>query len=364
MYRRKFKAMEDELQCKVWEDKEIKFDVPHLQKRLRNGENILFTVHHVEDTKGNPGDIGKLLTTNLRIIWFSTNHKKYNLSVGFSKIITMTTKTVISKIRGSCPALYILAAGATTRFEFVFSDVSLDPKTRSAFTGLFDIYRLYQQTYLYREMKLRGAILQNSQLIILPDEQVYTQMHGVWNLSSDQGNLGSFIITNVRLVWFADLNETFNISLPFIQIGSIKIRDSKYGAALVIQTTETAGGYVLGFRIDPGEKLHEIYKELLSLHAVFCENPNFGVKYNVSEREAEEEMQSNQFSVGDYEEIDDQQDSELNSKLHSYIVGGAFGTGSSNQQREPVYCKELGFSIEKIRDGYTLQDLWNVTGKE
>ena len=28
------------------------------------------------------------------------------------------------------------------------------------------------------------------------------QYEGVWNLSSDQGNLGSFIFTNVRIVWF------------------------------------------------------------------------------------------------------------------------------------------------------------------
>ena len=34
----------------------------------------------------------------------------------------------------------------------------------------------------------------------------------------EQGNLGTFIITNVRLVWFADMNENFNISLPYLQI--------------------------------------------------------------------------------------------------------------------------------------------------
>lgn len=35
---------------------------------------------------------------------------------------------------------------------------------------------------------------------------------GVWNLSSDQGNLGTFYITNVRIVWFANLAENFNVS--------------------------------------------------------------------------------------------------------------------------------------------------------
>lgn len=75
---------------------------------------------------------------------------------------------------------------------------------------------------LYRELKLRGAVVQNKQLKILPLEQVFTTLHGVWNLSSDQGSLGTLIISNVRIVWFADMNEGFNISLPYLQIESVR----------------------------------------------------------------------------------------------------------------------------------------------
>lgn len=74
---------------------------------------------------------------------------------------------------------------------------------------------------MYRELKLRGSIVKNKQLQILPLEKILTTEHGVWNLSSDQGNLGTFIITNVRLVWFADMNEHFNISLPYLQIAMV-----------------------------------------------------------------------------------------------------------------------------------------------
>jgi Bardet-Biedl syndrome 5 protein len=41
----------------------------------------------------------------------------------------------------------------------------------------------------------------------------------VWNLSSEQGNLGSFYITNVRLVWFSSVNDGFNVSIPYMQVG-------------------------------------------------------------------------------------------------------------------------------------------------
>lgn len=64
--------------------------------------------------------------------------------------------------------------------------------------------------------------MQNKQLKILPLEQVFTTLHGVWNLSSDQGSLGTLIISNVRIVWFADMNEGFNISLPYLQIESVR----------------------------------------------------------------------------------------------------------------------------------------------
>lgn len=83
--------------------------------------------------------------------------------------------------------------------------------------------RAYASSRLYRELKMRGAIVQNKQLRILPLEQIYTTQHGVWNLSSDQGNLGTFVITNVRMVWFADMNEGFNISLPYLQIATVSI---------------------------------------------------------------------------------------------------------------------------------------------
>lgn len=49
----------------------------------------------------------------------------------------------------------------------------------------------------------------------------------------------------------------------------------------VIQTAKTAGEYVLGFRIDPQDRLHEMYKEISSLHAIYSETPIFGVNYEM-----------------------------------------------------------------------------------
>jgi hypothetical protein len=46
--------------------------------------------------------------------------------------------------------------------------------------------RAYTSSKMYRELKLRGAIIHNKQLKILPLEQLYQTVPGVWNLSSDQ----------------------------------------------------------------------------------------------------------------------------------------------------------------------------------
>lgn len=205
------------------------------------------------------------------------NFGEVQIKDSLAKQITFNLKLKV-KLFLPVEALYILTATPKQRFEFIFTDHGTNP---AHFSPLFEIYKSYQSTTLYRELKLRGSILTDGQLGILPQEQVYSQLSGVYNLSSDQGNLGVFIITNIRLVWFADSNESFNISLPYMQIVNLRIRESKYGLALVIQTAQTAGNYVLGFRIDPQEKLHEVYKELSSLFAVYSQTPIFGVNYEL-----------------------------------------------------------------------------------
>jgi Bardet-Biedl syndrome 5 protein len=122
------------------------------------------------------------------------------------------------------------------------------------------------------------------------------QVVGVWNLSADQGNLGTLYITNVRVVWFANLAENFNVSIPHIQVvsvlsndtplyvdviqKSVRVRESKFGLALVIDTLPQSGGYILGFKIDPKEKLYEIAKEIQNVHDMFLKNPVLGVPFS------------------------------------------------------------------------------------
>ena len=84
------------------------------------------------------------------------------------------------------------------------------------------LYRAYSTSKVYRDLRLRSSILtEDGKLKVLPKEEIVSTVNGVWNLSSDQGNLGTAIITNVRVVWYANMNDFFNISIPYIQITSV-----------------------------------------------------------------------------------------------------------------------------------------------
>ncbi|KAK5640079.1 hypothetical protein RI129_010890 [Pyrocoelia pectoralis] len=333
----------------AWEDKEVHFDLSFSDMRLAIGEKVIDRLDNIEDTKGNGGDRGKLIITNLRILWHSVTNPRINLSIGYNSMTTINTKIVNSKLRGTTQALYMMTVCHGSRYEFIFTN--LVPGSMRHFTSVTGVHKAYTSSKPYRELKLRGAVVHNKRLRILPLEQVCTVLHGVWNLSSDQGSLGTFYITNVRLVWFADMNEAFNISLPYLQINSIRIRESKFGKALVVMCREASGGYILGFRIDPEDKLNTIFKELSSLFTVYASNPIYGIEYEWSSKEEEKQ---NGILTEDVEEVDDSRN-EISNVLMTYSANGDNG-----KDRPIVYSNELGLAIESLKEGFTIQKLWEV----
>ncbi|XP_075009274.1 BBSome complex member BBS5 isoform X3 [Calonectris borealis] len=280
----------------LWEDRDVRFDISPQQMKMRPGEVLIDCLESVEDTKGNNGDRGRLLVTNLRIIWRSLSLPRVNLSVGYNCIINITTRTANSKLRGQTEALYILTKCNNTRFEFIFTNVV--PGSPRLFTSVIAVHRAYETSKMYRDLKLRSALIQNKQLRLLPQEQIYDKINGVWNLSSDQ-----------------------------------------------------SGGYVLGFKIDPVEKLQEAVKEINSLHRVYSANPIFGVDYEMEEKPQPLEDLT-------VEQVQD--DVEIESDEHTDAFVAYFADENKQHDREPVFSEELGLAIEKLKDGFTLQGLWEV----
>ena len=346
----------------LWQDRDVRFDVPLIELKLRNGERIIEYYNKVEDTKGNCGEEGKLTVTNLRVIWQSKVKPRINLSVGLGCISSITNRTIHTKLRGKHEALYIMTKVNGTRYEFIFTQIELEIGTQFGIVELVSkICRAYSSTKLFRALKLRSAVISanGKQLKVLQSETIYNKINGVWNLSSDQGNLGTMHLTNIRIVWHANMNELFNISLPYVQISNIKIRESKFGVALVIESTESSGGYVLGFRIDPPDKMNSIYNELYNLYSVHSTQPDLGVETYL-------ELGSGQtFNEIETEAMISTKESETNeieesSAQHSDAIAAYMADEGITKNSNVVYCPQLGLAIEKIKDGFTLESLWHV----
>ena len=262
----------------VWQDREIRFDINPNLLNCRKGEELIDSINSVEDTKGNNGARGSLLVSNLRIIWICHSDPKVNLSIGHGTIQSAKIRKAKSKLKGTTQALCVMAK-YSARYEFVFT--SLVKNSPRLFTTVQTVMRAFESSNMYRELKLRGSILKDGELMLLPLEKVFSKHDGIWNLSSEQGNLGTMHLSNVRVIWHANLAVNFNISLPYIQIKNVLLRSSKFGKALVIETMSRAGGYILGFRVDPIERLTALHKELLSLFTAYRTNPIFGVEYSI-----------------------------------------------------------------------------------
>eukprot|EP00003_Mantamonas_plastica_P009122 TRINITY_DN1842_c0_g1_i2.p1 TRINITY_DN1842_c0_g1~~TRINITY_DN1842_c0_g1_i2.p1 ORF type:complete len:207 (-),score=67.72 TRINITY_DN1842_c0_g1_i2:8-628(-) len=205
---------------------------------------------------------------------------------------------------------------------------------------------------MFRDLKLRGAVIKDAKLLLLPDETILNRVTGAWNLSSDQGNLGTFFTTNIRVVWHANLAENFNVSIPYLQISSVRIRNSKFGKALVITTTIQSGSYVLGFRLGDEEELQQFHDELVRYHQLFSKKPIFGVEMVKEEVGKTLEEVKVERVEDDIEIVGDDEDA--NDAFALYYADG------KSSDVDPVFDVGLGLAVEKLKSGVKLGDLWEV----
>jgi Bardet-Biedl syndrome 5 protein len=137
---------------------------------------------------------------------------------------------------------------------------------------------------------------------------------GVCNLSKDTGQLGKLWLTNFRVVWAAELQESYNCSVPYLQVllrapewpwvarlllksralsdfdtcviwtilslqvKSAKSSRTKFGVVLVVETYPVPQKYMLGFQILPLDRLEAARAQLEALIAASRLSPNYGLQ--------------------------------------------------------------------------------------
>jgi Bardet-Biedl syndrome 5 protein len=295
---------------------------------------------NVEDMKGNSGVSGKLIITNLRIIWQSLKSNSTNLSLGFNCIQHQSIKKSSSALKGVVQSLVISAKFQKIKYEFLFNH-NEDDQSR-LFNTAKSVWRAYQSTRLYRELKFRASILLNGQLILLPEEEMVSIETGVWNVNSDSGFIGTLFMTNIRIVWHSEANSESSLSLSFLQLKGISVRKTKYGMVLVLNVNDN----FIGFRIDPEKRMQTILSKINILLKNYHTSPIFGVK--LIQEENHDIMQTQQM-LDDIEIYEDR-------KRHTTSKNNLYE--ESRSDGEIVFDSHLGLAMEKKRNNLTSEQIW------
>lgn len=181
---------------------------------------LIFTVP-LAAVQGNNGEKGQLMISNLRMVWqcdknrraasASCRHaspvacthiplvvqahiiatvtdvlatlfpepphpwtsRRTNLSIGYNCVKSINIRTASSKLRGQTQALYVLTVGHGANYEFIFTN--LVKNSPRLFTTVQAVLRAYDTTKLYRDLRLRGAIVEDNEIKLLPNEQTYSK---------------------------------------------------------------------------------------------------------------------------------------------------------------------------------------------
>lgn len=119
----------------------------------------------------------------------------------------------------------------------------------------------------------------------------------------------------------------------------------------MITCTEISGGYILGFRIDPEEKLAVISKELMSVFTVYAASPIYGVQYDLGSGKDVEQIKN---FIEDSDDVEEPR-GEMSNVLTAYLADEGH-----LKDRPLAFSSELGLAIESLKEGFTLNQLWEV----
>lgn len=178
---------------------------------------------------------------------------------------------------------------------------------------------------------------------------------------------GTLILTTIRLVWFSTSDENFNLSLPLIQIASVK----KKATSLILETSKYSGSYILGFKT---EELDTISQEVIQIRRLALQKPVLmeeegrreeGMREGLGREEGRREgggkeeggRRREEEENGDRKEEGlEVVESEWNEvrKIGNYLLEGMEG------RREVTFCDDLGLAMEKIAENVTAGNLWKI----
>lgn len=120
---------------------------------------------------------------------------------------------------------------------------------------------------------------------------------------------------------------------------------------------------MLGFRVDPDDRLEQLHKEISSYLALFSQNPVFGVDFTVEDENAAAEANAN-IAPRVEEDVDIVEDQEDVHAVAAYLLDG---NEDQDTQLGDVSSTDglpldnlLGLAVEPNPNGITMDSLWRV----
>lgn len=171
-------------------------------------------------------------------------------------------------------------------------------------------------------------------------------------------------------MWSAVLASNFNVSVPYMQMKSVREKDSaKFGRAVVVETRPESGGYVLGFRLGGGGGA-ELVKEIRSLHQVFSTNPIFGIDFSVEEKM--DSVEALTVARVDDGYADDDESAFRDDDGGVDVFAAYFADGEARKELKEgeegstevdgiAFDEDLGLAVQTIPGGMGTYDLWNLS---
>lgn len=320
-----------------WRDKSLSFDLRNSELELAEGEQLIACFYPIEDIKGNPNELGVLKLTNLRLIYICCDKKRVNLSIGWRTVSLAFKQNLKDSLGRTRTSLCILIKYESTKYEFVFNkmpsaetgrgnevdlwdcqgDWGLLMKLRKfckekslpvshlspmylddPFDVVFKVWQSYKQTQLFRHCRANLSHLLSSNrtevdvdpatnqlthplsvgdINKLPSEDSIEIYKNILHYESRSVRYtGVLILTNLRIIWIDDSLPLRNMSIPYIRIGSMKLKQSD---RLIINTLDyvaTTTHIELRSPKSGSTAMKFVFEQAQDLYTLFKARPRFG----------------------------------------------------------------------------------------
>lgn len=352
-------------QNSLWQDRLVIFDCTKSEFCFRSGEETYKTMSNIEDLKGS-NEIGTFIFTNLRLIWYNNKNPKINQSIGYDCIENLEKKSADSLMTGQSNIITIFCRSEKNRYELNYRNST--ESNHDPYINLTNILKLYEQGRIYREMKQNYDNIYDTSkknINLLKDEKIIETFKNIFlELKDDEkNNYGTLYKTNIRLIWINDKNYAFNLSIPWVQISSVKGEmNDKFGLSLRLKLSKYYNytGYL--FYSNKGVINKEFCETLYKTMMKMLENPILSISLRKGdEKEAPKDKFKEKIAkiadmVYGQEEISEK--NEDNQAGMIYLINE--GRNKQNNINDIEFSSELGIACEKLPDKVTISDLWKI----